>query len=134
MNGLSKSENCPQDASIIEEEDPFAFHSYLSFELEGVSDDKCRNISFCAAQFLLDISKFAFEQIESKYDMTNEEYLGPFCPLVTNVLLGKFTKAIIFRESATTCTEEGKSYEKRAVGSIEPFSTIFPYRNMVVIK
>ena len=46
MNGLSKSENCPQDASIIEEEDPFAFHSYSSFELEGVSDDKCRNISF----------------------------------------------------------------------------------------
>ena len=76
MNGLSKSENCPQDASIIEEKNPFAFHSYLSFELEGVSDDKCRNISFClkncAAQFLLNISKYAFEQIESKYGMSRE--------------------------------------------------------------
>ena len=78
--------------------------------------------------------KYAFEQIESKYDMSCAEYLDPFCPLVTNVLLGKFTKAIIFRESTTTCTEEGKSNEKRAVGSIEPFSTIFPYKNMVVIK
>ena len=103
MNGLSKSENCPQDASIIEEEDPFAFHSYLSFELEGVSDDKCRNISFCLKNGrIFSISKYAFEQIESKYEMSIGEYLGPFCPLVTNVLLGKFTKAIIFRESTTT--------------------------------